>query len=86
MTVFDTLIKQYDLEIELALNAVAPGWMLLDIPVRCKMVSYAGGSETLAIDGKPVLDFGPIKLRTEYAGDCVKVTATREIRRLYAHP
>jgi len=77
------MARKLEDEMKAALDDELPGWTLLDVQKRCRMVRVAGSPvETLYLDDRPLLEIWPIESRTETRGESIVVTFTRQVRRL----
>jgi hypothetical protein len=70
-------------ELNAALDDAEPGWTLLDVKHRCRLVSVHGSPwQTLWLDNRPLMEFGPVETTTETRDDRTIVRFTRQFRRL----
>lgn len=83
----EQMVTHVEGEFKAALDAALPGWTLLDVKNRCRLVSIKGlPFETLFLDDKPLLELGPIEYSQTIEGDAFKIRYTRSIRRLATGP
>lgn len=77
------MVGYLDAEIKAALDAVSPGWTLIDVKARCRIERVAGlPFETLYLDSTPLLEIHPVECELERLDDRVVARYTRKIRRL----
>lgn len=77
------MVKKFEDEIKAALDHFIPGWTLEDVKTRCVLQRVRGEpDETLVIDGRPVLKFGPVESELTPKGELYVARYTRKVWRI----
>lgn len=77
-----SLARQFDTVCGSRLTELlGPGWDLSTVKDRCSIL-HRNGTDTIYLDGVPILRFGPLQFTTTPTETSYTCTATRKVERL----